>query len=90
MRTHQRHIIAHHLILTGYGFWLPNDLRGSGSTEIRAPLLEDLGPILPGRQPIQPPRDQLKKFYRKANPLLKFNPIWFDSAKRQALADAFA
>src|SRR5438067_344215 len=45
---------------------------------------------LAGRQPIQPSREELKKFYRKANPLLKFEPLWFDSAKRQALAEVFA
>jgi hypothetical protein len=28
-------IITHHLIWTLYGHWLPNDLRGSGSAEIR-------------------------------------------------------
>jgi REP element-mobilizing transposase RayT len=90
MRTHSRYIIAHHLIFTGYGFWLPNCLRGSGSDEIRHDPLEQLGPVLPGRQPIQPSREELKKFYREANPLLKFEPLWFDSAKRQALAEVFA
>lgn len=35
LRTHSRYIIAHHLILHGYGHWLPNDPRGSGSREIR-------------------------------------------------------
>ncbi len=29
-------VIAHHLIWTLYGHWLPNDLRGSGSTEFHA------------------------------------------------------
>jgi REP element-mobilizing transposase RayT len=90
MRTHAKYIIAHHLIFTGYGFWLPNDLRGSGSTEIRNDLLEELGPILPGRQHIQPSREELKQFYREANLLLEFEPLWFDSAKRQATADVFA
>lgn len=89
MRTHQQIVIAHHLILTGYGFWLPNDLRGSGSTEIRNDILKPLGPIRHGRQRVQPTRDALKHFYRDANELLQFDPLWFDSAKRQALSDAF-
>lgn len=88
-RTHSRIIIAHHLVLTGYGHWLPNDLRGSGSDEIRNDELKDLGSILPGRQPVQPSRQDLKDFYRRANPLLKHESFWFDPAKRQALADAF-
>jgi len=36
-------VIAHHLILTGYGRWLPNDPRGSHSTDIRAGKLFLLG-----------------------------------------------
>lgn len=34
-KTHRRPIIAHHLILHGYGHWFPNDPRGSGSDEVR-------------------------------------------------------
>src|SRR5947209_8235910 len=84
-----RRVIAHHLILTGYGHWLPNDPRGSGSLEIKDEKLEALGPIHHGRKRAQPPRSELKAFYREANELLEFQPFWFDRAKRQALADAF-
>jgi hypothetical protein len=31
----------------------------------------------------------LRRFYRRAEPLLKFDTLWFDSAKRQAIVDAF-
>lgn len=48
-RTHNRIVIAHHLVMTLYGHWLPNDLRGSGSEELRNPELEELGPIHFGR-----------------------------------------
>ncbi len=89
MRTHQRIIIAHHLILTLYGHWLSNDPRGSGSTEIRKEELEELGPILPGRQYPQPPKWRIKRFYQHANALLAHRPFWFDPAKRQAIAEAF-
>jgi REP element-mobilizing transposase RayT len=84
-------VIAHHLILTGYGHWLPNDLRGSGSHEFYDPKLAPLGPIHHGRKPLreQPSRGELRDFYRKAEPLLNFPIIWFDDAKRQVLADAF-
>jgi REP element-mobilizing transposase RayT len=90
MRTHRRIIVCHHLIFTGYGFWLPNDPRGSGSAEIRNPDLADLGPIRPGRQKEQPTRAELKGFYREANNHLEYEPLWFDPAKRQALAEVFA
>lgn len=85
-----RRVICQHLQATLYSHWLPNDPRGSNSIEIRKESLEELGPILPGRQPIQPPREELKEFYREANPLLEHKPFWIDDAKRQALADAFA
>lgn len=90
MTRPKRIIIAHHLILSGYGHWLPNDLRGSGSEEIQEEKLSELGPIHHGRKRIQPPRRELKQFYRDANPLLDFEPMWFDDAKRQAIAGAFA
>jgi REP element-mobilizing transposase RayT len=88
MRTHQRIIIGHHLILHGYGHWLPNDPRGSGSTGIRDEKLEDLGPVHTGRKKQQPPHEKLREFRRAAEPLLDFELLWFDDAKRQALAES--
>jgi len=89
-RTHNRVIIGHHLILHGYGHWLPNDPRGSGSEELRQEKLDDLGPIHFGRKPVQPPRDELRAFWREARPRLDFPIVWFDDAKRQAMGEAFA
>ena len=89
-RTHDRVIIAHHLVLTLYGHWLSNDLRGSGSTETRKPELDQLGPVHFGRKKVQPPKKDVKAFYARANPLLDFPVFWMDHAKRQAVADAFA
>jgi REP element-mobilizing transposase RayT len=83
-----RVIIASHQILNGYGHWLGNDPRGSGSTELRNPKLEELGPIHFGRKRIQPRRDELREFYRKAEPLLKHETLWFDEQKRRAIAEA--
>src|SRR3954447_24140189 len=37
-------VIAYHLILTFYGFWLPNDPRGSWSDFVRAWELRRFGP----------------------------------------------
>lgn len=87
-RTHRRIIIAHHLILHGYGHWLPNDPRGSGSDEIREEKFADLGPIHKGRKPVQPPKAELKKFWSQARPRLESPLLWFDDAKRQAIAQA--
>ncbi len=87
-RTHRRVVIGHHLILHAYGHWLPNDPRGSGSRDIREKKLSDLGELHYGRRSVQPPRAALKQFYRRAEPRLDFPTLWFDAAKRQAVADA--
>ncbi|MCE5325581.1 MAG: hypothetical protein ABFD92_17650 [Planctomycetaceae bacterium] len=35
-------IIAHHIILTGYGHWLPNDPRGSLSRSVYKDSIESM------------------------------------------------
>jgi REP element-mobilizing transposase RayT len=92
MITRQPMIIAHHLIWTLYGHWLPNDLRGSGSIELYDEKFAPLGPIHHGRKPkhLQPSKKELREFHRHAEPLLKFPRFWIDDAKRQAIRDAFA
>ncbi len=90
MRTHSRIVIAHHLVLHGYGHWLPNDPRGSGSYEIRQEKLADLGPIHFGRKEVQPVREELRAFSRAAAPRLDFPLLWFDDAKRQAIGDSIS
>ena len=88
-RGYTRRIIAHHLIFTGYGHWLPNDPRGSGSVDVRKDELRPLGPAHLGRKREQPPKHELRRFYRDAEPRLEHAVLWFDTAKRQALGDAF-
>lgn len=82
-------IIAHHIILTGYGHWLPNDPRGSLSKEFRSPQLRALGEIHFGRKASQPSRRQIRDFYSRAEHLLKHRVLWFDRAKSLAVGDAF-
>lgn len=91
LRTHQRIILAHHLIITLYGHWPPNDLRGSGSTDFYDDKFEQLGPIHHGRKPPeeQPTRDELRAFHKNVEPLLNFPTFWIDDAKRQVITDAF-
>jgi REP element-mobilizing transposase RayT len=81
---------AAHLIFVGYGHWLPNDLRGSGSSEIRKDELKQLGDIHFGRRIDQPSRDELRDFHQDAEPLLQHPVIWFDESMRQLIADVFA
>jgi REP element-mobilizing transposase RayT len=83
-------VIAYHLIWTGYGWWLPNDPRGSGSREVRVDMLRDLGEVHYGRRRIQPPRHLVREFYAEAHKRLRFDPLQFDAADRQVIAEAFA
>ena len=82
-------IIGHHLIWTLYGHWLANDLRGSGSEAVRDPKFAALGNVHFGRKPQreQPSRQEIRKFYNRAAPLLEFAPFWIDEAKRQAIGE---
>jgi REP element-mobilizing transposase RayT len=84
-----RRILAHHLILSAYGFWAANDLRGSGSEEIREHKFDELGPIHHGRKRQQPTRAELRAFHEKVTPKLEYAPLWFDERCRQIIGDAF-
>jgi REP element-mobilizing transposase RayT len=87
----RRQIIAHHLILTLYGHWPPNDLRGSGSSDFHDEKFAPLGPIHHGRKPEheQPSREELREHLHASQELMNFPVFWIDDAKRQAVAEAF-
>jgi REP element-mobilizing transposase RayT len=81
-------ILAHHLILSSYGFWLANDPRGSGSDELREQKFADLGDIHHGRKTIQPTRTELRVFYQQATPRLDYRPLWFGPREREMIGAA--
>ncbi len=83
-------VIAHHLIWTAYGWWLPNDPRGSGSKEIRNDVIADLGAIHYGRKRLQPAGTEVRDFYRQAAPLLQHPLLTFDESARTVVGQAFA
>ncbi len=58
-------VIAYHLIWTAYGWWLPNDPRGSTSRRVASDLLAELGELHHGRRKIQPPRHVVHEFYER-------------------------
>lgn len=70
-------VIAYHLIWTAYGWWLPNDPRGSSSPEIRVERIADLGQVHYGRKPVQPPSPEIRDFYSKAHDVLAHEPVAF-------------
>jgi REP element-mobilizing transposase RayT len=63
-------VVGSHLIWTVYGWWLPNDPRGSSSHEIRVERIADLGELHYGRKRIQPSRAELRRFQDEAREIL--------------------
>jgi REP element-mobilizing transposase RayT len=82
-------VIAHHLIWTAYGSWLPNDPRGSMSQAIRNDLLRDLGTLHNGRKAVQPASREIRAFYRETEGKLKHDLLTFGQAEIAAIAEAF-
>jgi REP element-mobilizing transposase RayT len=82
-------VIAHHLIWTAYGWWLPNDPRGSGSKDIRTDVIAELGELHFGRKRVQPAGQEVRRFYERAAMVLKHPLLTFDAGARAAIAQAF-
>ncbi len=82
-------VIAHHLVWTAYGWWLPNDPRGSSSHYIASECIADLGELHQGRKRIQPAGWEIRAFYEKARELLQFPLLTFDETHRHEIGAAF-
>ena len=83
-------MLAFHLILSAYGFWLPNDPRGSWSDFVGAWELRKFGPatkVTDSRNYAKDPHDAALR--RAAKDALKYPPVRFDDAQRVAIADGF-
>src|SRR5262245_32906239 len=83
-------VVGYHLIWTAYGWWLPNDPRGSNSHEIRVERIAELGELHEGRKPIQPLPAELRAFYDKARAVLRHELLTFTDADVAILAESFA
>ena len=70
-------VMAHHLIWTAYGSWLPNDPRGSTSHEIRVEKIAELGELHVGRKAVQPSRTELLAFFAASRDVLAHEPLTF-------------
>lgn len=84
-------ILAYHLIFSCYGFWLPNDPRGSWSEEVRRYELLRFGPAakVTTRRSVAGVRHD---FARRdaAKKALKYPPVVFDGRQARAAARGFA
>jgi len=77
---------ACHLIWTTYGWWLPNDPRGSWSQEVWQPTIRGLGDRHLGRRPKQPTPSALRRWLDCAQHSLKHEPVVLDgTAAREAV-----
>ena len=83
-------VIAHHLIWTAYGWWLPNDPRGSMSRRIRQDVFARLGELHHGRKRIQPAGWKIRSFYDRARSALKHPLLTVSSGDREVIAASFA
>lgn len=81
-------VIAHHLVWTVYGSWLPNDPRGSGSEEVRNPILVELGVLHKGRKAIQPNGRVIREFYNEATTLLQHPVLNLNEEERRIVGEA--
>ena len=81
-------VIAHHLIWTAYGWWLPNDPRGSMSHEIRVEKIANLGEWHYGRKRVQPSRPELQMFFAQSRDLLSHEPKEFSPDEFPLVAQA--
>ncbi|MFA7235864.1 MAG: hypothetical protein WC058_03280 [Phycisphaeraceae bacterium] len=84
-------ILAHHLIFIAYGFWLPNDPRGSWSTWVRSWDLFRYGPATKTdtrRSVAATTHDAALR--RAAKSALRYPPVKFDGLQARAIARGFA
>jgi hypothetical protein len=83
-------VLAHHLIFTTYGFWLPNDPRGSWSDVVRAWELLKFGPATHTHSPrsvAQDPHNQQLRLAAKE--ALRYPPVSFTGRQALAVAHGF-
>lgn len=83
-------VIAYHLVWTAYGWWLPNDPRGSGSKIVRRDYLNELGELHFGRKRIQPAAWKVREFYKNVGATLMHPVLTFTNVHFNAIAETFA
>src|ERR1700757_3320289 len=83
-------VAGYHLIWTAYGWWLPNDPRGSSSHEIRVERIAELGELHHGRKAVQPLSRELRRFYDQARSVLKHLLRTFTDEDIALIGESFA
>ncbi len=86
-----RMVLAYHTILSAYGFWLPNDPRGSWSEVVRVYELRAFGPAtkVTTRQSVADvPHDRERR--RAAKAVLVRPPVRFNGEQARAIGKGFS
>lgn len=79
-------IIAYHMIFGAYGFWLPNDPRGSRSTTVWGENLQPFGPATQAPDRRSSARDAHDFAQRRqAKRALKYPPVKFSGIQARAV-----
>ena len=84
-------VLAYHLIVTNYGFWLPNDPRGSWSEFVRAWELQAFGPAtktVERRSLARRSHDRAARLAAKR--VLARDPVEFTGGQALAVVNGFA
>src|SRR5579864_3071797 len=84
-------VLGHHLIISAYGFWLPNDPRGSWSDFVRAWELAKFGEAtkVETRQSVAAaPHNRMLR--QAAKESLKYPPVIFTGVQAQSIGAGFA
>ncbi len=82
--------LAYHVVISAYGFWLPNDPRGSGSDFIRKHALHDFGPatkVHTSDSVARRPHDRTAR--ELAKEALRYPPVRFSGEQARAIGCAF-
>lgn len=84
-------ILGYHLMFSAYGYWLPNDPRGSGSVVVRSEKLQEFGEatkVSADEFCARKPHDRKKRLAAKA--ALDYPPVTFNGLQARAIARGFA
>src|SRR5258708_31824557 len=84
-------VLGHHIIFTAYGFWLPNDPRGSWSDFVASWDLFRYGEATKTderRSVAHKPHD--RKLREEAKAALKYPPVMFDNVQIQTIGDGIS
>jgi REP element-mobilizing transposase RayT len=85
-----RPVLAYHIVISTYGFWLPNDERGSNSKIVWADHLRPFGPatfVTDTRSHANDPHDRVRR--RRAKNALLYPTVRFTGLQARAVGFGF-